>query len=98
MTKEKQTKDVRQGFLEEVAKIVCSDRASTHGGPEDNFTNIAKMWSVFKRVQFTTRDVAAMMVMVKLSRIIHNPNHRDSWLDIAGYAACTESLEKQDEF
>lgn len=85
--------DVRSAFLKEVEQIVCKDRAATHGRPEQNFENIAAMWSTFKGVQFTAKDVAAMMVLVKLSRIIHNPDHRDSWVDIAGYAACTATLQ-----
>lgn len=84
--------DARSAFLQEVEKIVCKDRSATHGSPEQNFENIAALWSTFKGVQFTSKDVAAMMVLVKLGRIIHNPSHRDSWIDIAGYAACTASL------
>ena len=85
--------DSRAAFLEEVKQIVCKDRAATHGSPEQNFENIAAMWSIFKGVPFTAKVVAAMMVLVKLSRIIHNPDHRDSWVDIAGYAACTATLQ-----
>lgn len=27
------------------------------------------------------------MIAMKLSRLVQTPGHRDSWLDIAGYAA-----------
>lgn len=35
----------------------------------------------------TATDVAAMMMMVKLSRVANDPAKVDSWVDIAGYAA-----------
>jgi hypothetical protein len=38
---------------------------------------------------FTTADVAAMMRLVKEARLIETPDHRDSLVDIAGYAACS---------
>ncbi len=33
-------------------------------------------------------DVAVLMVLVKVARLAQTPGHRDSLLDIAGYAAC----------
>ena len=33
-------------------------------------------------------DVAAMMALLKVARIRHSPDKRDSWCDLAGYAAC----------
>ena len=32
-------------------------------------------------------DVASMMIDVKQARLENDPTHRDSWVDIAGYAA-----------
>jgi hypothetical protein len=36
----------------------------------------------------SAHDVAAMMIMIKLSRIAWTPEDIDHWVDIAGYAAC----------
>ncbi len=33
-------------------------------------------------------DVAVLMILVKVARLAQTPGHRDSLLDIAGYAAC----------
>jgi hypothetical protein len=35
-----------------------------------------------------TADVAAMLALLKIARLQQSPNHRDSWVDLAGYAAC----------
>ena len=33
-------------------------------------------------------DVAAMMALLKIARLMSNPEHVDSWIDGAGYLAC----------
>ena len=33
-------------------------------------------------------DVAIMMALLKISRLSWEPTKRDSWVDVAGYAAC----------
>jgi len=39
-------------------------------------------------------DVALMMALLKIARLKGNPIHGDSWVDLAGYAACgAESSE-----
>jgi hypothetical protein len=40
----------------------------------------------------TPYDVATMMLMVKLARLMQSPGHQDSHIDIAGYAACMEEI------
>lgn len=84
---------LRAAFLKAVEGMICKDRSATHGDAEDNFANIAAFWNTFTRhrkepVQFTPQDVAAFMIMVKLSRLMSTPDHMDHWHDIAGYAAC----------
>jgi hypothetical protein len=37
---------------------------------------------------FEPWEVAALMILMKLARLANNRAHRDSWADIAGYAAC----------
>ena len=37
---------------------------------------------------FTAKDVAAMMRLMKEARLIETPNHRDSYVDLVGYALC----------
>ena len=49
---------------------------------------IAKLWSYYLETPITPADVANMMIMLKVARLRHTPGVLDSWLDIAGYAAC----------
>lgn len=40
------------------------------------------------QLTLTGADVAIMMDLLKLARLGTNPEHLDSWVDVAGYAAC----------
>lgn len=86
----------RKECLDAAAEAVLTSRAHEYGdGPEDSFSQIAKLWSAYFGIQFTTVDVAMALVMVKMARIRKNPHHDDSWTDLAGYAACgAECAEK----
>ncbi len=78
----------RELILNEAAIIVMKDRNVDYGSAEDNFASIAKMWSGYKSVEFSAHDVAAMMILMKVSRVKTSPSKKDHWVDIAGYAAC----------
>jgi len=75
--------------LREAARIIAGDRDAQYGGPEDNFTRIAKIWSVILGIDVTTEDVAMCMVGVKVARYASKSGFQpDTWIDIAGYAGC----------
>lgn len=82
------TIEARKVLLEDAAHIVAADRNTQYGEPEDTFHQIALLWSVYTGTLVTDADVANMMILMKMARLKHNPDHRDSWLDMAGYAAC----------
>jgi hypothetical protein len=39
-------------------------------------------------VAIDATSVAIMCADLKLARFEHQPDHADSWVDLAGYAAC----------
>jgi hypothetical protein len=96
MTEENQTQasatpaaSPRVEILREAAGIIAGDRDTQYGGPEDNFTRIGKIWSVIMGIDFSTEDVAMMMVGLKVARYAnHGEFQPDTWRDIAGYAGC----------
>lgn len=87
--------DLRREILSDAAVCVCSDRNLMYGEPEDNFDVIAAMWSAYLGMPVTGADVAAMMILFKVARIAtaEKPS-RDSYVDIAGYAACGGGMIK----
>lgn len=81
----------------EAAREAVADRAVTYGQPRDNFVRIARRWNAhlvnrygpFGPVpEMDPVDVAIMLDDVKSARLERAPNHIDSWIDKAGYAAC----------
>ncbi len=73
--------------LLENATVALSDRGSAYGDASDNFQRIADMWSVILNRRVTMKQVALCMSAVKMARLIETPDHADSWIDLAGYAA-----------
>jgi hypothetical protein len=94
---------LRADFLAQVQQIVCQDRNVTHGDAEDNFRVIASLWNVYihnskgelKDGDLNNKDVAIMMCLFKISRLMTNVNNMENWLDLAGYAACGGGIVKK---
>lgn len=82
---------MKTSILEEAQAAVYGAREKDYGHPRDDFARIADLWTAYLRQAETTDgitsvQVAHMMVLLKLARLIETPAHRDSWVDIAGYA------------
>ena len=82
----------QQDILEEARQLIHRDRAADYGEAKASFTRIAQLWSVYKGVEITPKDVASMMILLKMSRSVTS-NKRDNWLDTIGYAALGSELE-----
>ena len=99
--KEEQDKITREYILREAARIVCGDRNEQYGEPEDSFRAIAEFWETYVRercvsnganVCIEPQDVAMMMVLLKVARTFC-ATKADTYIDIAGYAACAAEIE-----
>lgn len=84
----KGTPMTRPEILEKAAQCVCGHREQEYGSPENNFQVIADLWRSYKGVDFTATDVAMMMALLKIARIRGGNATEDSFVDLAGYAAC----------
>ncbi len=78
----------REECLKKAIEIVCTDRESQYGAPEDNFAKIADLWSVYLSYAVTVDDVAMMMALLKIARASTGKFKADNYIDLAGYAAC----------
>lgn len=86
-------------ILMEANKIIYGDREKAYGNPRFNLDSISAFWNVYLNRKFpevvsqfgsfymTAEDVAQFMILLKTARLIHNPIHKDSLVDQAGYAA-----------
>ena len=86
----------KKSVLDEANEVIYGEREQTYGRPSKNLECIGDMWSAYVRsrfgsiIQFTPEDVATMMVLLKSARLANTPGHRDSLVDICGYAALVE--------
>ena len=93
----------RKETLERAAECVCTQREQDYGAPEDNFAFIAELWESYLRrivpahVCLRPMDVAIMMTLLKIARIGTGTQTEDSFVDLAGYAACAAELEGQEQ-
>jgi hypothetical protein len=92
----------RADILHAAEKCVCGQREQDYGTPEDNFETIAELWETYLRracvdeaggVYIDANDVAMMMALLKIARIAAGGGKTDSWIDLAGYAACGAECE-----
>lgn len=86
-------REIRAATLDQAKEYVSKDRNSAYGEPEDNFQNIANLWNAHLLAKgvdakLVPTDVAIMNSLIKVARLSTNPTHKDSWIDLAGYAAC----------
>lgn len=87
-------KQKKQTILQEAQTIVYGDRQKDYGPVKENFSRIARQWSVTLGMDVTEEQVALCMIQVKIARHIHSPK-RDNIVDIAGYAATIEKMENE---
>lgn len=83
----------RSDILDLAKKCVCGHREQDYGTPESNFQLIADLWNDY--LGFTdpgdkiqAKDVAMLMALMKIARIRNGGGSGDSFVDLAGYAAC----------
>lgn len=81
----------RAEILEAARVCVCGEREQDYGSPENNFEMIAQLWTVYTGHTFTQKDVAMMMALLKVARI-KSGEKADSFVDLAGYAACAGEI------
>ena len=91
----------KTSVLEEAQNIIYGDREKTYGHPAKNLKTIANMWNAYMNnmddagtYKVTAKDVAAMMMLVKVARFANDPSHRDNLIDVCGYAALIERCDE----
>jgi len=86
----------RVEILEKANEMIGGDRAEDYGSVKENFKCTADLWQVYiyelNRIRddgglILPHDVAILNILQKVSRLVNSPDHLDSWMDIAGYAA-----------
>ena len=82
-------------ILTQVAELV-EQRERDHGAYHHNFDLIAKLWSNYLDAHISARQVATMMVLLKIARQKTSPK-TDDFDDAVGYAALAAALFEREE-
>lgn len=94
---------IRPEILDIAKECVCGQREQDYGKPEDNFSTTGLLWGTYLRAAhpelakvlpidgITPKDVAMLMALLKVARIATG-NNSDSFVDLAGYAACAGEI------
>lgn len=99
----------KKSVLKEAEDIIYGDREKTYGHPSKNLKTIAQMWTSYINsasgtlynkegnditLEIEAKDVAILMMLVKVARFANDPTHRDNLVDICGYAALVERCDE----
>ena len=89
-------------ILRKAAAIVEGSRQASHGDKERSFGHIAEMWNGYLSARrdptaaVRARDVAQMMVLLKIVRSVQGSGEPDHFLDQAGYSALAGELASRE--
>ena len=87
-----------KSVLMEAEELIHGARQKTYGHPYEFFSLLAKLWSGLFGVQISPELAVLGMMIVKIARLRISPEHRDSLVDVAGYAGADELvLQKKKE-
>ena len=105
--KEQKTQPIsmRARILNKAERCICGGRDTDYGTPENSFNAIAKLWNAYLSARgfhntVTPHDVAMLMGLLKVARIAGSVGpcvNLDSYVDLAGYAACAAELGLEEE-
>jgi hypothetical protein len=97
-----------QEMLDAAVVVIGGQRSEDYGDKYENHMRIAKLWTIWlnervrtwdteddednANIEITPYDVAMMMLLVKIARLMNSPGHQDSHIDIAGYVSIMEEI------
>ena len=91
----------KQSLLTEADALINGQRQEDYGDKLQNFAQIAMGLQMILAPklqhgqEITPEDVAMCMIQVKIARLAKSPDHRDSILDVAGYAGCYDKIQEE---
>ena len=76
-----------------IAADTVTARHEEYGSIQPLFAHVAKRWSLVLGSEVKPEQVALCLIDLKMARLVHNPDHDDSIIDVAGYAACPKEVQ-----
>ncbi|WCR12045.1 hypothetical protein JHW45_06800 [Paracoccus stylophorae] len=76
------------------AAAVLESRSEAYGPADTALRAIAARWSLTLGQPVTPAQVVLCMIDLKMVRLAHDPGHRDSLIDVIGYAALMPEVQR----
>lgn len=74
------------------AADVLVERSKTYGDPRQSMSAVAARWSITLGHAVTPAQVVLCLMDLKLARLQHDSAHRDSMVDLIGYATILNAV------
>jgi hypothetical protein len=78
-------------ICQQAAALVSGDRRDDYGSPAECLGRVAALWSAYLGITVTAKDVAALMILLKVARSLQS-SKLDSAVDACGYAGLMGEL------
>ena len=88
-----QGEPARTSILLEADRLVTGARREAYGHPREDYGRTADIFYAMTGIELKPWQAVAFMLCVKLSREM-NAHSRDNLVDLAGYAACLQSVHE----
>lgn len=88
----------REEILAKAKEAGTGQREQDYGRAEDSFQEIADFWKAYKNLDFSPKDVAIMMALMKIARIKTGHDKEDSYVDACGYISLAGEVAFREEF
>lgn len=85
----------KSAVLRQADEIIHGQRLEEYGDASESFQRLADLWTPILGVQVTPAQVALCLVQLKILRLLHTPDHTDSWVDAAAYIALGAEVVEQ---
>jgi hypothetical protein len=76
------------------AAAAARDRRRSYGDAPDLSERVAIRWSQVIGTKVSATQVGLCLIDLKLARLVGDPKHLDSLIDVAGYAACVREVSR----
>lgn len=90
-------------ILDEAKEVITGGRQDDYGKPEDSFALIGELWTSYltyrssdfaeHTILVDSADVARMMALLKIARMVCGKDKRDNYVDGAGYLDIAWSMD-----
>jgi hypothetical protein len=78
------------------AEAIANARDIEYGSPNVSMLRISKLWSEYLGYPIDPHEVAICMLLLKISRISEQAEHKDSYYDLINYATIAGNLATMD--